>query len=154
MCGINLIIEKKQGKGKDAIIAMTRQTAHRGPDHQQIISLELEDYKVHLGFNRLSLWDTSESAPQPMFSPCGQYVLMFNWEIYNHLHLKKLLQQKGVHFISHSDTEVLLHWLKVFGQDGLAQLEGMFALVWIDLKAQNPLSERVLSQNFCGPDGT
>jgi len=136
MCGINLIIEKGQGRGKDAIAAMTRKTAYRGPDFQQIVSLELGDYQVHLGFDRLSLLDLSIEAHQPFFSLDRRYVLLFNGEIYNYQTLKKQLQAKGIEFKTHSDTEVLLQWLICFGTENLGQINGMFAFVWIDLEAK------------------
>lgn len=136
MCGINLILEKGQSKGRSALSAMTLKTAYRGTDHQQIVSLDLGEYQLHLGFNRLSLIDLNAEAHQPFFSSCGRYVLLFNGEIYNYLSLKKILLERGVILKTHSDTEVLMYWLITFGTKGLGQLNGMFALVWIDLQEE------------------
>jgi asparagine synthase (glutamine-hydrolysing) len=101
---------------------------HRGPDDRGRWS---ED-GAHLGFARLSIIDLTESGHQPMISPDGRYVIVFNGEIYNFPELRAQLDAAGETFHGHSDTEVLL---RVFMREGLerclSKLRGMFAFaVW------------------------
>jgi asparagine synthase (glutamine-hydrolysing) len=59
----------------------------------------------------------------------------FNGEIYNHLLIRRELEQSGHLFqTDHSDTEVLIHGFKEWGIDGLVKrLDGMFAFaIWND----------------------
>ena len=65
-----------------------------------------------------------------MASACGRYHLVFNGEIYNHQALRRELPD--VAFRGHSDTETVLHYLIRFGLDGLAKLNGIFALAFLD----------------------
>ncbi len=62
---------------------------------------------------------------------CGELPplsLVFNGEIYNHRRLRKLLEKRGHRFASdHSDTEVLLHGYREWGDDLPKHLDGMFA---------------------------
>ena len=102
--------------------------AHRGPDERGAWC----ENEVHLGFRRLSIIDLSDCGSQPMASPDGRYVIVFNGEIYNFPALRADLETKGETFRGHSDTEVLL---RVFLREGLEsclrKLRGMFAFaVW------------------------
>jgi asparagine synthase (glutamine-hydrolysing) len=48
----------------------------------------------------------------------GETVVVFNGEIYNHLELRAELESSGCIFQSdHSDTEVLLHGYRVWGEE-------------------------------------
>ena len=101
---------------------------HRGPDDNGI----WREDAAALGFVRLSILDLSELGHQPMHSPDGRYVIIFNGEIYNFRELRENLVSAGEIFRGHSDTEVLL---RLFAREGLekclAKLRGMFAFaVW------------------------
>ena len=101
---------------------------HRGPDDSGI----WREGTAQLGFARLSIIDLSAAGHQPMHSPDGRYVVVFNGEIYNFPSLRENLEAAGERFVGHSDTEVLL---RLFLRDGLErclqQLRGMFAFaVW------------------------
>lgn len=119
MCGIVGIItnqsEQKIGASLDKI-------AHRGPDSSGIYTHE----NLSLGHRRLSIIDLSENGHQPMVSNCGNYVLIFNGEIYNHLDVRAKLEPKYT-FKSHSDTETLLYGFIEFGSEVLNMLNGIFA---------------------------
>ena len=132
MCGINLIIDKQGRLDNTHIQHMNLATQHRGPDGSFYEILQLGNSRLHLGHNRLKVIDLSNQSNQPFFSPDGQQVLLFNGEIYNYISLKNQLKNK-YSFKTQSDTEVLLYWLIEKGLDGIAQLEGMFAFVWINL---------------------
>jgi asparagine synthase (glutamine-hydrolysing) len=101
---------------------------HRGPDDKGTWS----EGEARLGFRRLSIIDLSEAGHQPMASPDGRYVIVFNGEIYNFQELRDALEAKGERFRGHSDTEVLLRLFAREGLEGcLAHLRGMFAFaVW------------------------
>lgn len=133
MCGIAGIVSlsKSLDERKNTLHKMLKAQAHRGPDAQQ----DWHDTACSFGHNRLSIIDLSEEANQPMHSPCGRYVVVFNGEIYNYIEIKAALQNHFV-FTTQSDTEVLLsayiHWGKAF----LDKLNGMFSIAIWDKKEQ------------------
>lgn len=101
---------------------------HRGPDDRG----SWAEGPCALGFTRLSIIDLSPAGRQPMQSPDGRYVLIFNGEIYNFSELRTALEARGETFRSTSDSEVLL---RLFAREGfeacLGKLRGMFAFaVW------------------------
>lgn len=104
--------------------------SHRGPDDE---GLFIED-DVMLGHTRLSIVDVSANGHQPMVSSDGNYVLIFNGEIYNHLSIRQELQVKGYRFTSGADTETLLYGYAEYGKDILNQLNGIFAFAIFDRK--------------------
>jgi asparagine synthase (glutamine-hydrolysing) len=126
MCGI---VGAVLGAGASARLDdAVKSLHHRGPDDNG----QWNEDRAHLGFARLSIIDLTESGHQPMVSPDGRYVIVFNGEIYNFPELRAQLDAAGETFRGHSDTEVLL---RVFQREGfercLAKLRGMFAFaVW------------------------
>jgi asparagine synthase (glutamine-hydrolysing) len=125
MCGIAGIIGQKANK--ELILRMLETQKHRGPDFTDYY---YDENKVAFGHNRLSIIDLSSNANQPFTSDCGNYVLVFNGEIYNYIELKKELQSK-YHFRTQSDTEVLLNAYKEWGENCLEKFNGMFAFaIW------------------------
>lgn len=120
--------------GEDISAQITRMTSslvHRGPD-QQGVWTDSENH-VGLGHRRLSILDLTESGRQPMTSRSGRYVIVFNGEIYNFLELKKRLEGLRYEFRGHSDTEVLLAAIDVWGVIvAVEQLLGMFAFALWD----------------------
>jgi asparagine synthase (glutamine-hydrolysing) len=60
--------------------------------------------------------------------------IIFNGEIYNYNEIRNDLIKKGHSFISHSDTEVILHSLREWGMDAIKRWRGMFAIVVFDEK--------------------
>ena len=56
---------------------------------------------------------------------------VLNGEIYNHRELRAILQESGHRFSSLSDTEVVAHAYKEWGDLSFARLDGMFAIaIW------------------------
>jgi asparagine synthase (glutamine-hydrolysing) len=81
-----------------------------------------------LGHRRLSIVDLSDAALQPMATADGNYVLLFNGEIYNAAELRPVLEARGHRFVTHhSDTEVLLRAFVEWGERCLPYFVGMFA---------------------------
>jgi asparagine synthase (glutamine-hydrolysing) len=119
---------------------MATQIAHRGPDDAGVWIDA--DAGIGLAHRRLSILDLSPAGHQPMVSPSGRFVLVFNGEIYNHLDLREEL--KGRAFIpnpspasgrgekywrGHSDTETLLAGFEAWGvETTLKHTIGMFAI--------------------------
>lgn len=125
MCGIAGILGGNP-KNVLAIKLMGEAQKHRGPDALQFWN----DEKLVLAHNRLSIIDLSLSANQPMLSSCGNYVIVFNGEIYNYPELKKELE-KEYSFVTNSDTEVLLAAYIKWNDKMLDRLNGMFSLaIW------------------------
>ena len=124
MCGISAIIAKRP-VNVEAIHAMLSRLIHRGPDGEGVWASE--NRRICFGHRRLSIIDRTEMGAQPMVDSTGQYVIIFNGEIYNYVELKKRLQSNGVSFISNSDTEVLLEAYKFWGEDCVKELNGMFS---------------------------
>lgn len=124
MCGIvGILGTHPQNSSK--IQLMLEAQKHRGPDARSIWN----DERVVFGHNRLSIIDLSESANQPMISNCGNYVLVFNGEIYNYVELRKELSSYS--FSTTSDTEVLLAAYMQWNVKMLDKLNGMFSFsIW------------------------
>ncbi len=136
MCGIAGIIGPKANKW--TILKMLEAQKHRGPDFTADWEIEGQ---IALGHNRLSIIDLSEGANQPFFSDCGNYVMVFNGEIYNYLELRKALQSKYT-FKTQSDTEVLLNAYREWGENCVNQCNGMFAFAIWNLKEQSLFAAR------------
>jgi asparagine synthase (glutamine-hydrolysing) len=138
MCGINLILDKKQRLQSDeAISKMVAATRHRGPDSESWLRIEKAGADLYIGNSRLRILDLSPAGRQPM--QCSErgatgnrYTLSYNGELYNHFELKNELLQKGYRFHSTTDTEVLLYALSEWGEAILDRLEGMFAFIFYD----------------------
>jgi len=132
MCGI-VGYWDKTGADTAVVEQMVLRIQHRGPDNSGIW-LNHEG-TLALAHRRLSILDLSPAGHQPMVSPCGRYVLVYNGEIYNHLTLRAELEQEGAHFNwrGHSDTETLLAAVHHWGiEKTLQRLNGMFAFALWD----------------------
>ena len=126
MCGLVVMVGLGGRKADAAILTgMAQSLAHRGPDDS---GLYLDD-QVGFGFRRLSILDLSATGHQPMVSEDGQFVIVFNGEIYNYLELRDELRAAGFCFRSTSDTEVLLAAYRQWGPGCLTRLNGMWAFV-------------------------
>jgi asparagine synthase (glutamine-hydrolysing) len=111
------------------IQAMTGSMSHRGPDDEgQFLAGPLG-----FGFRRLSIIDLS-GGHQPMSDREESVWLVFNGEIYNFPELKRELEAHGHVFRTHSDTEVIIHGYKQWGDEVLNRLNGMFGLAIWDVR--------------------
>lgn len=134
--------------------AMATAIAHRGPDDSGVWIGA--DAGIGLAHRRLSILDLSPAGHQPMLSPSGRFVLVFNGEIYNHLELRQELERNHSSssidaddspspptplpggegsrrtWRGHSDTETLLAGFEAWGIAATLQRAiGMFAIaVW------------------------
>ncbi|GAA0818092.1 amidotransferase 1, exosortase A system-associated [Colwellia asteriadis] len=138
MCGItgflHLAAEKsltEASVNQQLLAQMNQAQFHRGPDEGG----EYLDEHVALGHRRLSIIDLS-TGQQPMASDDGNYVLIFNGEIYNFKDTRIELEQLGHVFHSHSDTEVILHAYMQWGSACVDKLQGMFTFAIWDKQAK------------------
>ena len=97
--------------------------SHRGPDACNTKSLS---ERAYFGHHRLAILDLDEASNQPFESVCGNFVLVYNGEIYNYIELRVELEALGIYCRTKSDTEVLLQGLFYWGTDFLDKLQGMF----------------------------
>ncbi len=160
MCGIAGILTTD--RIDPALLArMAGAIAHRGPDDQGIWL----DEGAGIGFahRRLSILDLSPQGHQPMHSADGRFVICFNGEIYNHTEIRAELEELGQvpegGWRGHSDTEVLLHALVVWGLElALERCTGMFANALWDRKerllhlVRDRFGEKPLYYGWAGRD--
>jgi asparagine synthase (glutamine-hydrolysing) len=136
---------------------MATRISHRGPDgHDSWVDAQAG---IALGHRRLAILDLSAAGAQPMLSPCANFVVNFNGEIYNHLDVRDELQRadRAPQWRGHSDTETLAAGLSAWGVRGtLERLNGMFALaVWCRSArtltlARDRMGEKPLYYGRCG----
>lgn len=113
--------------------AMGDRLQHRGPDGRD----EWLDPAagIALAHRRLAIVDLSPTGCQPMTSADGRWVTSFNGEIYNHVALRRQLEDEGraPAWRGQSDTEVLLAAIVAWGvETALQRSVGMFALALWD----------------------
>ena len=128
MCGIAGIISPRLSPEvrAEAVGRMVQRQQHRGPDDRGFHS----DGDATLGMCRLAIIDPAHGH-QPMTSPDGRFILVFNGAIYNYRELQPGLAARGWRFQTNCDTEVLLAAYALDGADCLRNLRGMFAFaVW------------------------
>jgi asparagine synthase (glutamine-hydrolysing) len=94
---------------------------HRGPDDRGI---HIHENAV-FGHTRLSIVDVAKGH-QPILANHGNSGIICNGEIYNFKAIRRQLAQKYP-FVTHSDSEVVLHLYQEKGPACVAELDGMFA---------------------------
>ncbi len=138
MCGILFIDQKKKIISKSNFIKVLNSQNWRGPDNT---SYEiLNNNKIFLGHNRLTILDKKSRSNQPMKSEDGRYLIIFNGEIYNYTEIIKKYKLK---LRTTSYTEVILKGFILKGKNILNDLDGMFSFIIYDKKK---------SEWFCARD--
>ncbi len=132
MCGIAGFIKSSGAdhSGRDELMEigarMAKAIHYRGPDDCGVWG---GDGGVVLAHRRLSIIDLSAEGHQPMLSPDGRYVMVYNGEVYNFAGLRRELEALGLGFRGHSDTEVMLAAFQAWGvEPALQRFVGMFAI--------------------------
>ena len=128
MCGIAGCYQ--QADGQKLVDIMSDRIAHRGPDSAGVWSHEDDRLSVHLGFRRLSIIDLTTAADQPLRK--NGLTLIYNGELYNYRALRAELIARGTHFVTNSDTEVVLEAWRCWGASALQRFRGMFAFALLD----------------------
>ena len=133
MCGIFGVISREPVRLEVLERAQSLQS-HRGPDARRIERLQFGHWHLGLAHQRLAIIDLSEAGTQPMMSPSGRSLIVYNGEVYNYLELRDELQARGVQFRTRTDTEVIAAACEEYGATGaLSRMNGMWAFAWIDL---------------------
>lgn len=136
MCGVAGVADfAGRPVSREAILAMMRSLAHRGPDGE---GFWLDPAGcVSLGHRRLAVRDLSEAGRQPMSDPSGRITISYNGEIYNDRELRAILEREhGARFRSRCDAEVIPLGFLAFGEAIFDRLEGMFAIALWDAREQ------------------
>lgn len=132
MCGIAGWITLKNSNAYDDTDAITHsmceRIVHRGPDSEGL----WWDDTVALGMRRLSVIDL-KTGDQPVFSEDGTVVVMMNGELYNYREVRAELEKDRIMFVTKTDTEILPHLYKKYGDAFIEHVNGMYAFSLWDL---------------------
>ena len=139
MCGIAGIVAGRRlpPNFQAAIAAMGAALQHRGPDGANDVAGD----HFAMAMRRLSIIDL-EGGLQPLYNEDRSLVLICNGEIYNHVELRRSLEERGHTFSTHSDCEPILHLYEEQGDRCVHALRGMFAFALYDYKKQRMLLAR------------
>ena len=134
MCGIAGLYLREGQVRRERLLALEPKLHHRGPDGFNA--------EAHHGFGwlhtRLAIVGVTDGA-QPLWNSDNSVGVIANGEIYNHIELRAELKGLGHRFLTHSDSEVLVHGWVEWGEGLLKKIHGMFAFaLW------EPKRERVL----------
>jgi asparagine synthase (glutamine-hydrolysing) len=123
LCGIAGFTHKNRIASRGRIQEALATLHHRGPDQQGIFSAD----SFSCCAARLKIIDL-QCGNQPILENGGEWGIVFNGEIYNHLELRAELEALGHRFFSHSDTETVLKAFLQWDIACLSRLRGMFAV--------------------------
>lgn len=134
MCGFAGILNQRDKHtnriNHSTLQSMARVIEHRGPDEEGIY---IKD-NIGLAHRRLSIIDLS-TGQQPMLSADKSIALVFNGEIFNFIELREELVKQGHQFVTHSDTEVIIHLYQRHGEGFVQHLNGQFSIgLWDSAK--------------------
>ncbi|MFA5935814.1 MAG: asparagine synthase (glutamine-hydrolyzing) [Patescibacteria group bacterium] len=136
MCGIAGIVTKNGAPLDEGLLrGMSGAIRHRGPDGEGIWT----GSGVGFAHRRLAIIDLDPRAAQPMQDRMGELAIIFNGEIYNY---KELRTELSAEWETESDTEVILEGYRVWGDDVVTKLRGMFAFALWDTKKNRLLIAR------------
>jgi asparagine synthase (glutamine-hydrolysing) len=157
VCGISAVIGAGDAGQTQALLArMHGPIRHRGPDGEGFLIVGPDGARrppslegggtgralAGMAFRRLKILDLSEAAAQPMGSPDGSLWIVFNGEIYNFRELRAELAGRGRRFATTGDTEVALAAFEAWGERAFERLEGMWAIVILDLSKRRLVASR------------
>src|ERR1051326_5868469 len=130
MCGIAGIVSLKGRElARDILDRMVRSLSHRGPD----CNGTYHGGTIGLAHARLSIIDLS-GGHQPMSNEDGSLWITFNGEVFNYVELRNELIRKGHRFLTHSDTEVILHMYEEKAEECVQHFNGQWAFAIWDAK--------------------
>ncbi len=133
MCGICGVFNmgKDEEVSAATLASMNAELSHRGPDDYGTYL----DRFIGLGHRRLSVIDLA-NGKQPFGNEERTVWITYNGEIYNYRELRRELSEKGHHFITNCDTEVIVHAYEEYGPDCVLKFNGMFAFAVWDAEKQ------------------
>ena len=134
MCGIagfignKLISETRVNKTLDIM-------KNRGPNFSKHIYYEFSNKLIiNLLHSRLSIIDLHERSNQPL--QIENDIIIFNGEIYNARELTQNLKQKNIELKTQSDTEILLKYYQLYGENCVNYFEGMWSFAIFNIKTK------------------
>lgn len=132
MCGICGILNYN-GAPVDRVdlIRMNDSMGLRGPDDSGVF----QQGAFGMAMRRLSIIDLV-GGHQPIYNEDETICLILNGEIYNHIELRRDLEEKGHQFRTHSDVEALIHLYEEYEFKAIERLNGMFAFALWDERKQ------------------
>lgn len=143
MCGITGFITKNDSsiyKKDELLDNMLAQLEHRGPDDCGKRFYSSENYLFALGHRRLSIIDISSNGHQPM--GYQNWSIVFNGEIYNYKEIRDELKNKGYHFQTETDTEVVIKSYIEYGMGCFKRFNGMWAIALYNDKTKQLILSR------------
>ncbi|KAH9522624.1 asparagine synthetase [Dermatophagoides farinae] len=128
MCGIFAVLNYDDDvkKFRQKALNHSKRIRHRGPDWSGCI-ISGNNIFCH---ERLAIIGV-DSGAQPIVSHDKSMILTVNGEIYNYKKLKNKIL-KDCQFVTYSDCEVIIHLYRMFGDDFIQQLDGIFSFVLFD----------------------
>ena len=138
MCGIFLAIgpQDRIKETEPRLLKSVAAVEHRGPDSTGV----WKKPGVFLGHTRLSVIDVDTRSDQPF--ELGDFVMVYNGEIFNYVELAEELRMEGVEFDLRSDTEVVLRAFIQWGNDCFQKFNGMWALAILDKRDNSIIFSR------------
>jgi len=162
MCGIAGFVSRSRKFEPTQLLRVSKTLKHRGPDDEGFLFIterllcqevysgefdkpdflnypikfeDIENEEVIAGFlhRRLSIIAPENDGHQPMADLERKIWLIFNGEIYNYISLREELKLMGCEFKTRTDTEVLLFAYKIWGQNCVSKLDGMWSFIILDL---------------------
>lgn len=133
MCGIAGIVAlhpESPTPSREALARMVAALEHRGPDAFGMY----RDHRAGLAHARLSIVDL-QTGQQPMADEGDSTWIVFNGEIFNYPELRAELAALGHRFRTNSDTEVIVHAYRAWGDAAFARMNGQWALAIWDARA-------------------
>jgi asparagine synthase (glutamine-hydrolysing) len=140
MCGIAGIVALSAKSGvvpRLALLRMANALFHRGPDESGIY----RDDHAGLVHTRLSIIDLA-TGQQPMADEGDMSWIVFNGEVFNYIELRKELEALGHRFRTKSDTEVIVHAYRAWGNRAFERMDGQWAVAIWDSAARRLVLSR------------
>lgn len=140
MCGIAGIVGLSAGAAApshEALVRMASLLTHRGPDEFGVY----RDDRAGLAHARLSIIDLA-TGQQPMSDEGDATWIVFNGEIFNYVELRGELAALGHRFRTRSDTEVIAHAYRAWGDAAFERFNGQWAVAIWDSVAQRLVLSR------------
>ena len=131
MCGFAGYLSGSILGNANLVMDMVKNVSNRGPDSDGYWIDHNNNFAV--AHKRLSIIDLSSAGNQPILSDNNRYVLVFNGEIYNHLDIRLIINEKfNLSWAGSSDSETIIKSINYLGLENTVNLlNGMFAFaVW------------------------
>jgi len=136
MCGIFAAYKHENVQDfKQRALQLSKRIRHRGPDW----SGNTVRNSTILAHERLAIVGL-DSGAQPITSPCGDYILSVNGEIYNHIQIREQFPDYG--FKTLSDCEPIIPLYLKYDTEAPKHLDGMFAWCLYDAKKDRIIAAR------------